>query len=167
MELQNKNLVRGILIIILVGFLGGWFYWKRTEMRRSDQTIKELQTSLHMSVPPLPDTINVIGGKIIAVSGNAFTLEIPSFTDRYPKPGVPGVMTMKTETKTIHLAANTTITSVSFNSKTFKNGLPQQTAISAKDLKTGDAVSVTVKENARTEQNLTAVSVFVNRSNGI
>lgn len=160
--MENKNLVWGVVVLaLIIGFFGGQWYGKRTETQNAEQKIKDIQNSLDIFVPPLPDVVNVIGGKITAISGDAFTIEIPSLSDRYPKPGVP----MKTEIKTIRIAKDAKITSTSFDPKTFKNGLPQTKTISAEDLKAGDTVSVTIKENARTEQNLTAISI--NRSSGI
>lgn len=160
--MENKNFVWVITVIALAaGFLGGQWYGKRTGMQQANQKVTELQKSLDVFVPPLPDIVNIISGKIIAVSGDAFTLEIPSLTDRYPKPGIA----MKTETKTIRMTADTKITSISFDPKTFKNGVPQAKTISVGDLKAGDAVSITVKENARAEPNLTAVNI--NKAGGM
>ncbi|MDO8601045.1 MAG: hypothetical protein Q7R73_05615, partial [bacterium] len=103
----------------------------------------------------------VIGGKITAVNGDSFTVEIPSLTDRYPKPGEPQAM----ETKTIRITSETVLTEMNFDPKNFKNGIPQQQTISASDLKVGDTISITVSENARVEQNLTAT--HINRTSGI
>lgn len=152
-----------VLIGAVAGYLFGFQTGKRSGYAEADQKIQDVQTSLNIFVPPLPDVINTIGGKITAVNGDAFTfvMEVSSFTDRYPKPGMP----MATEIRTVRAMVDTKITDINFDSKTFKNGLPQTKTISAKDLKVGDTISVTVKENARTEQNLTAVSI--NRSSGV
>lgn len=160
--MENKNVAWGIVVVaLLVGFFGGWYYGKVAGVKESDHTVSNLKQSLDMFVPPLPDVVNVLGGKITAINGDSFAIEIPSLTDRYPKPGVP----MVTETKTIRVTSETVLTDTNFDPKTFKNGLPQTKTISASDLKTGDTISVTISENARTEQNLTAVSI--NRSSGI
>lgn len=161
---KEKNIIAVAIIALTVGALAGYFFGissAKQKVAEANKKTERAQQSLDMFVPPLPEMVNVIGGKITAVSGNSFTIEIPSFTDRYPKPGQP----MATETKTIRVDKDAQITSTSFDPKTFKNGMPQTKTISAGDLKTGDAVSVTVKENARTEQNLTAVSI--NQSSGI
>lgn len=162
---ENAKIVAIAVVAILIGatagYLSGLQIGKASGRAEANLKIKALQESLNVFVPPLPDVINVIGGKIIGINGDTFTLQMPSFTDRYPKQGVP----MATETKTIRIAKDTKITSTDFDSRTFKNGVPQQKTISANDLKIGDTVSVTVKENARVEQNLTAVSI--NRSGGI
>lgn len=162
-HMDNKRAIVAV-IAILIGAIAGYLFGVQSgEKAAAEEREKteKLQKSLDVFVPPLPDVVNVIGGKITAISGDAFTVGIPSLTDRYPKPGQP----MTTETKTIRIADDAKITSLSFDPKTFKNGLPQQTAISASDLKAGDMVSVTVKENARTEQNLTATEI--NRTSGI
>ncbi len=163
---RNTKIVT-IAVVVLVGAIAGYLLGsqigKKSERAEADQKIQEIQHSLNIFVPPLPDVINTIGGKITAVNSDAFTfiMEVPSFTDRYPKPGVP----MATEIRTVRAVADTEITDTNFDSKTFKKGVPQTKTISAGDLQVGDTVSVTVKENARTEQNLTAVSI--NRSSGI
>lgn len=165
---MNRNaeiitIVVAVLIGAVAGYLFGFQTGKRSGYAEADQKIQEVQTSLNIFVPPLPDVINTIGGKITAVNSDAFTfvMDVPSFTDRYPKPGVP----MATEIRTIRVAADTEITDTNFDAKTFKKGVPQTKTISAKDLKVGDTISVTVSENVRTEQNFTAVSI--NRSSGI
>lgn len=163
--MQKENtVITAAVAALVIGALAGYWWGassSKQKLAEADKKTQELQTALNVFVPPLPDTVNVIGGKITAINENAFILEIPSLTDRYPKPGMP----MKTETKTVSIAAGARITSTNFDSRTFKNGVPQKKTISASDLKTGDIVSVTVKENARTEQNLTAVSI--SRSSGI
>lgn len=163
----NTKIVTIVAITVLIGAIVGYLLssqiGKKSERAEADQRIRNVQDSLNVFVPPLPDVVNVIGGKITVVNSDAFTfiMEVPSFTDRYPKPGVP----MATETRTVRAAADTEITDTNYDSKTFKKGIPQTKTISANDLKVGDTVSVTVKENARTEQDLTAVSI--NRSSGI
>lgn len=149
---------------LVVGALAGYFYGSSSIQQKvveADKKTEELKQTLDMFVPPLPDVVTVVGGRITAINNDAFIIEIPSLTNRYPKPGVP----MAVETKTIRITAETKITSTDFNPKTFKSGVPQTKTIAAKDLKAGDTISVTVKENALTEQNLTAVSI--NRSEGI
>lgn len=150
-----------VIVALIIGFFGGQWYGKRSGMRQADQKINDLQKSLDIFVPPLPEAVTVVGGKITAINATTFTIEIPSLTDRYPQPGKP----MATEIKTIRVTSDTKITDTNFDPKTFKNGLPQMKTISANNLKTGDTVSVTIKENARTSHDLTAVSV--NRSSGI
>lgn len=149
------------VVALIVGLVVGYLVGAQSGKQSAAGTIKNLESSLNTFVPSLPDTVNVIGGKITAVNGGSFTIEIPSFTDRYPQPGKP----VATETRAIRITADTKITDTSYNPKTFKNGLPQTKAITAADLKTGDVVSVTVLENARTEQMLTATAV--SRSSGL
>lgn len=162
MEKNEKIFIAGALIIgLAVGYLFGAQIGKQTAQKDADQKIGDIKESLDMFVPPLPDVLNILGGKITAINGDTFIIEIPSLSDRYPKPGEP----MAVETKTIRITDDTAITDTSFDPQTFKNGLPQTKTISASDLKVGDTVSVTVSENAHTEQNLTAVSI--NRSSGI
>lgn len=164
---ENNRTVTIVVAVLIIGAIAGYLFGlqigKKSGRAEANQRIKEIRDSLNIFVPPLPDVINVIGGKITAVNSDAFTfvMEIPSFADRYPKPGV----SMVTEIRTIRAVADTEITDTNFDSKTFKKGVPQTKTISAKDLKVGDTVSVTVKENARTEQDLAAVSI--NRSSGI
>lgn len=161
---KETNIVTVAVLALIIGALAGYFYGSSSVQQKvaeADKKTEELQQALDMFVPPLPETVNVIGGKISAINNDAFIVEIPSLADRYPKQGVP----MAVETKTIRITADTKITSTNFDSRTFKNGLPQTRTIAAKDLKIGNTVSVTVQENARTEQNLTAVSI--NRSEGI
>lgn len=159
---KEPNIVTIAVAAFAVGAIAGYFSGaqseKKTVIEMEEKKTSELQQSLDALVPPLPEVVSVIGGKITAINNGAFIIEIPSLTDRYPKPGVA----IATETKTVRTTAETKITSTSFDSRTFKNGLPQTKAISANSLKVGDVVSVTVSENARLEQNLTAVSV--NRS---
>ncbi len=160
--MENKNWVWGVVILaIAAGFFAGWLYGKQAGVTETGKKVKDLQSSLDVFVPPLPNTINLVSGKITAIKGDSFTMEIPSFTDRYPKPG----QALAVESKTIRTTKNTDISETNFDPKTFKNGSPQKRAIQVGDLKIGNIVSVTVKENARTEQNLTAVSI--NRSSGI
>ena len=158
--MEQNNTYIFISIALAVGLVTGYFFGGQGT-REAEKTIQDLTTSLNIFVPPLPDVINTLGGKITAVNGETFTLEIPSLTDRYPKPD----RSQATETKTIRVTSETTLTETSFDPKTFENGLPQQITIKSSDLKEGDLVSVTVSENARTDQNLTAVSI--NRSSGI
>jgi hypothetical protein len=162
MEQNNKFLFLAVALIVglIAGYILGAQSGKKMAVEEQKKT-EELQTTIDVFVPPLPDVVNVIGGKITAINGDTFIMEIPSFTDRYPKPG----QAMATETRTIRITTDTKITDTNFDQKTFKNGLPQTRTITAKDLKTDDTVSVTVKENARTEQNLTAEQI--NRSSGI
>lgn len=162
MEQNNKIVVA--VVALLIGIIAGYFFGAQSgknAVREEQKKMEELQKSLEVFVPPLPDVINVVGGKITAINGDTFMMEIPSLTDRYPHPN----RSQATETRTVKTTEDTAITETSFDPKTFKNGLPQETTISAKDLKAGDVVSVTVSENVRTEQNLTAISI--NRSGGI
>ncbi|MDO8600025.1 MAG: hypothetical protein Q7R73_00180, partial [bacterium] len=104
--MENKNAVWGIVVIALVaGFFGGWYYGKVSGVKESEHTVSDLKQSLDVFVPPLPDIVSVIGGKITAVNGDSFTVEIPSLTDRYPKPGEPQAM----ETKTIRITSETVL----------------------------------------------------------
>lgn len=158
---KENNILTIAITVFAVGAIAGYFLGAKFEKKSAEMEEKksgELQQSLDALVPPLPDVVAVIGGKITAINNDTLLVEIPSLTDRYPKPGVP----MAVETKTVRTTAETKITSTSFDSKTFKNGFPQTKTIAVKDLTIGDTVSVTVSENARLEQNLTAISV--NRS---
>lgn len=160
----GKNALWGIAAIaLIIGFFGGWQYGKQNAMQKADTKIQELEKSLNAFLPPLPEVISVIGGTIRTINGDSLTVEIPSFTNRYPKLGESPA----TETKTIRFAKDTKISGMNFDPKTFKNGLPQTITISASDLKIGDAVSVTIKENARTEQNLTATEIIRSGSIGL
>lgn len=159
-EEKNKIVVFAIIALV-IGLAGGYWYGKAVAVKETGKTIQKLEQSLSLFVPPLPDVINGIGAKITNKAGTTITVEIPSFTDRYPEPGKP----QATETRTVRITKDTKITETDFNQKTFKNGMPQTKSITAGDLKIGDVVSVTVKENARTEQNLTATQI--NRSSGI
>lgn len=164
MQKETNNIIVVAVTALIIGALAGYFFGMssvKQKIAEVDKKTGELQQSLDMFVPPLPDVVSVIGGKITAINGDTLMIEIPSLTDRYPKPGVP----MAVETKTVRVTAETKITSTNFNSRTFKNGLPQTKTIAAKDMEVGDIVSVTVSENVRTEQNLTAISI--NRSDGI
>lgn len=162
---ENNKIAAVAVIALIIGATAGYLFGlqigRKSGRAEADQKTKDLQDSLSVFVPPLPDVINVIGGKITAVNGNSFAMEMPSLTDRYPHPGEA----MATEVKTIRMADDTEITDTSYDPKRFKNGLPQTKTILAKDLRVGDVISVTVKENARTEQNLTAI--FISRSSGI
>lgn len=148
--------VIGVILGYLLGAQAG-----RDAAAEEREKAEELQKSLNVFVPPLPEVVNVVSGKITAVNGESFALEIPSFTDRYPHPDTPPA----TETKTIKTTGDTKITEMSFDPKTFKDGLPKQTALKFSDLKTGDFVTVTVSENARAVQNLTAVNI--NKTGGM
>lgn len=159
----NVKVVATVVVLMgaIFGYLFGFRMGKNIVGAEASASITKLQSVLDIFVPPLPDVVNVIGGRIIAVDEGLFTIEIPSLTDRYPKPDTP----MATETKTVWITEDTKITSINFDQKTFKSGAPQQKEISPTDLGVGDTVSVTVTGNARTEQNLTAVSI--SRSSGI
>lgn len=158
---KEPGIITTAVVAFIIGAIAGYFSGTQSEKKSAvegEKKTNELQQALDMFVPPLPDFVNVISGKITAINNDAFIIEIPSLTDRYPKPGVP----MAVETKTVHITNEIKITTTNFDPKTFKNGLPQTKTISASSLKAGDTVSVTVSENARLEQNLTAVSI--NRS---
>lgn len=165
MNENNKRKTAAVAAIAaIIGVILGYFLGAqagRDAAAEERGKAEELKKSLDVFVPPLPDVVNIISGKITAVNADAFTIEISSLTDRYPRPGKP----MTTETRTIRIAEDAKITEIRFDPKSFKNGLPQQTPISASDLKAGDLVSVTVSENARTEQTLTATDI--NRTGGI
>lgn len=163
---MNKNsLVAVPVIALLIGALAGYLFGLRAGRSavsaEMSAKVQELQSALDVFVPPLPDVVTVIGGRITAIDKGLLTVEIPSLTDRYPKPGAP----IATETKSVWVTEDTKITSTNFDPKTFKKGVPQSKTISSTDLKVGDTVSVTVTGNARTEQNLTAASI--SRSTGI
>lgn len=163
---MSKNSLIAVAVVTIlagaaVGYLFGFRAGGNAVSVEMNTKIQELQSALDIFVPPLPDAVHVIGGRITAIDEGLFTIEIPSLADRYPKPNTP----MATETKTVRLTADTKITDTNYEEKTFKNGLPQTKTISPDTLKVNDTVSVTVKENARAEQILTAVSI--NRSSGI
>lgn len=162
--IRNSLIVVSIVALLIggtIGYLFGFRAGGNAVSVEMNEKIREVQSALDMFVPPYPDIVNVIGGRITAIDGTSLTIEIPSFTDRYPKPDTP----MATETRTVAITGETKTVSINFDQKTFKNGSPQQKEISSNDLEVDDVVSVTVKENARAEQNLTAVSI--NRSSGI
>lgn len=154
-------MVIAILIGAMIGYFFGFSVGENAGDAEARASITKLQNALDMLVPPLPEVISVVSGKITAVNDNAFTLEILSFADRYPHPDTPPA----TETRTVKITGDTKIAAMNFDPKTFKDGLPAQTAIKFSELKIGDFVTVTVSENARAEQNLTAAAI--NRSSGI
>lgn len=155
---QNKTFIAAALLIagLTVGYLLGAASGAKQAEKNAEQKIKEMESSLSIFVPPLPETVNAVSGTIIQKDGDALTLQIPSLTERYPKPGKP----MPTETKTVHITSETELTATDFRPKALRaDGIPQTKQIQADELRAGDIISATVKENARTEQILTAIDI--------
>lgn len=166
--MPSKNLMETeknkILAVALLGagLLVGYLWGVRSETKIMEQKIRDLESSLNVFVPPLPDIVNAISGTVTQKDGDTVTIQIPSLTERYPKPGQPA----PTETKTVRVTAETKITATDFSSAALRaDGIPQTKIIRADDMRVGDIVSVTVRENARTEQNTTAITI--NKTGGM
>lgn len=177
--MQNKLLVPGIIVALIVGYVGGYFMTKSTYDQKIESAMKYF--------PSVTD-IRSISGTVKDISGNTITIETQGFGN--PFEDVPLV-------RTVNVTDNTTITKqenidqAEFQklqdayqkemkkvqdsmAKSGSQATPQSYPtppvpfktidLSISDIKVGDNVSVMADQNIKMEKSFDAVSIAVSES---
>lgn len=170
MNNQIKSIVLTIIALILIfasyqigfnfGKNKGLIQGKEIGEQESSVKITELNKTLDSFFPPLPDKIFSISGTIKSINNNIISLEAVSLTERT----LPGVEPKK-EIRKITVSKDAKITK--FNSlilpeidpKTGEIKPPKQEIIKLSDLKAGDNISATAKENIKTKIEFEAIEI--------
>ncbi len=127
-----------ILIVVLVlGFGAGYLFGSRIEKQNAEVKIQELQSVVNTIYPAPVGEVKAVNGVITAISGDTLTLDIPSLTQTYPKPGqsIPRQQIKVTVTK------DTKITQLILDPKA------KLTTVTKDKLTTGDTIYVTVADD--------------------
>jgi hypothetical protein len=151
-----------VLISLLVGFGIGVFYGKnladksyRGKIIEKEKEIEWWKSQLEMFYPPLPEEIYSISGKIKKIEGNSIWIESQIRVSQFPLPGGK-----EFETKEIKV-------NVSPETKIVKVEIPEipppppeepfkEIPLKIEDLKVGDQITVTSKENIKEKTEILA-----------
>lgn len=166
----NKNLysliVAGLIFIIVFGW-GGYFYGRKAGERigkeASQKELADLKQRIKLFFPSQPAEIFSISGSIKEIGKDFLKIEyfVPS-----ELPLLPGE-TAKKELRKVAVNQNTKIIKIDFSS--FSQGMPpkpselqagpKEIKISLSDLKVGENISVTAKENIKDKKEFSATII--------
>jgi hypothetical protein len=144
-----------VLISLLVGFGIGVFYGKnladksyRGKIIEKEKEIEWWKSQLEMFYPPLPEEIYSISGKIKKIEGNSIWIESQIRLSRLP---LPGGKEFETKEIKVNILPETKIVKVEIAEipplppeEPFK-----EIPLKIEDLKVGDQITVTSKENIK------------------
>ena len=148
MNASNKKNFLPIAILI-IGLVAIYLY-SNISLPRKQKEITPPQESGNVFLPPLPDKIFGIAGKIASKTANSLTLEMNSLKDRRAEDGV-----LPKERRTVRVSKETTIKELTFSREKLGSS-PIERTITLKDLLVGDQIIVTAAENIKEKSVFTA-----------
>lgn len=170
MNNQIKFIVLIIIALILIfasyqigfnfGKNKGLIQGKEIGRQENSAKIAELNKTLDSFFPPLSNEIFSISGTIKLINNNIISLEMVSLTERM----LPGVEPKK-EIRKITVAKDAKITKFDpfilpeIDKKTGAIKPPKQEIIKLSDLKIGNQITATAKENIKTKTEFEAVEI--------
>ncbi len=153
--MNKKSLIIFIVLALIVGAVGGYFYGADAGKKSADANLKAL---VEVAFPAPANEIYSIDGQIKEIHGAVLTLETDSFDDYLPH--VDGTE-KKTENRYVTITPDTKMSSVNiFNVD--ENGTPITKDLSFENLSEGMWVTAWSSENIRNakEFNASELKVF-------
>lgn len=148
---KTANILLVIIIAAAVG-VGGYFIGLNKGEERAEA---RLQSIIDTAYPEPAEVINKVGGKVIGIQGGTINIEITDPDDYLPH---PDGTEQKKVTRFANVGGNTEIILVDYTNPQ-PNGKPAQTSISLSEIKKGDAIKITSKENIREEKSIDVTKV--------
>ena len=147
----NKKFIvyAGALLIALL-FITLYY---NTSLIRTQEDTDALKETAGMLIPPLPENIFGLAGKIVAKGIASLTLEINSLTNRTPVNGV-----MPKERRTVRIDGSTSVKELTF-SRAKLGSPPVEKTITLNNLQVGDQIIVTASENIKEKNSFTAALI--------
>jgi len=166
--MQNSKYLIAVIIVLIIGTGLGFSIGKNQgtqaglEQGRSESKTKidELNKALDFFIPQPPAEIFSVSGEVKSITGNTLSLEIISPSER----ALPGTE-LKKETRTVTVAPTTKLSRFNplaiptIDPKTKLPVTPKAESIRLSDLKVGDRVIVSAKENIKEKQAFEASEV--------
>ncbi|MEK7146817.1 MAG: hypothetical protein AAB772_01015 [Patescibacteria group bacterium] len=157
-HLNNFFVLTFALTAFLLGFLIGKLPLVGVISQKEQP--QALNQNPELFLPPLPDEIFSVSGEIKAIENNVISLEIVSLTERFVFAVAP-----KMETRKITVAKDAKITKFDpfilpeIDKKTGEMKPFKQEVIKFSDLKIGDRITATAKENIKTKMEFEAAEI--------
>lgn len=149
---DNKVIISAVLAVVLlvVSYQVGFSLGKKKTLDQNNKEIAKLNKALDFFVPQPLAEVFYVSGEIKSISGNVISLEINSPSER----NLPG-MEPKKEIRKIDVASGTKLFKISLfavpgiDPKTKLPAPPKEETIKISDLKVGNIINVSSKENIK------------------
>lgn len=159
--MKKTVLVVVLILIVAAGASYGGYKWA---LKKSQEKIKVLENALRMFYPETPSEMNSISGAIKEIKDDTIALETRKiFTDLYDRI----TRANETDIRTIKITKDTKIVEINFLApvKIKPGALPSAPAekpLKLSDLKVGDQITVSAKENVKDKMEFDAEKIILN-----
>lgn len=144
--MEKKKIILVIVILIIIAVGAGFYYLGYQSANKvSQEKIKVLENALEPFYPEPPEKIFSISGTIKEIKDNEIKIETPKFhKDLYERI----TKTEEKETRIIKVLPTTKITKIDYTNVSPEAPFKEE-KIKLSELKVGDRITVTAKENIK------------------